>query len=356
MHVDLDAFYCSVEEQSNRSLRGRPFAVGGRPDQRGVVASCSYPARSAGVHSAMPMRQAIALCPQLVVVPVRRAEYRAASQSVMAILHSISPLLEQLSIDEAFLDVSDLIDADNSARGVARQVQRRIWRELRLSSSVGVASNKMVAKIANDQGKAAAQSGRTPGALCIVPAGEEATFLAPLPVGALWGVGPRMVEQLASLSLHTIGELAKYSRTELMKRFGVHGYNMARHARGLDSREVTTVRETKSISCETTFEHDVQSWNILRQALEEQAAQVVGQLQRQRLQATTIKIKLRWSDFTTLSRQMTLPYPTDENTSITNSALQLLREIRPEQQSVRLLGVGLSGLRDFRQLSLWNTI
>jgi DNA polymerase-4 len=357
IHVDLDAFYCAVEERRDPALRGRPFAVGGQPQQRGVVASCSYPARQAGVHSALPMRRALALCPQLIVVPVRHAEYRAASQRVMSILRSVSPLLEQLSIDEAFLDVSDLMrqgDATGAARKLARQVQRRIWRELGLSSSVGVATNKMVAKIANDEGKAAAPAGRSPGALCVVPPGAEAAFLAPLPVSALWGVGPRMTEQLEALGLRTIGELAEYSSEELIRRFGRHGYHLARHARGLDTRPVITSRETKSISCETTFEHDVQSWNVLRQTLEEQAAQVARQLQRQNLQATTIKIKLRWPDFTSLSRQLTLPHPTDESTLIGHSALQLLRQTWRAQQAVRLLGVGASGLCAYRQLSLWD--
>jgi DNA polymerase-4 len=212
IHVDLDAFYCSIEEQRDATLRGKPFAVGGQPDERGVVASCSYAARQFGVRSAMPMARARALCPQLVIVPTRHSVYRAASVQVMERLRSVTPLVEQLSIDEAFLDVTDVL-RDGApllarqqpethaapvidtrifdARVLAERLQGCIKDELGLSCSVGVASNKMVAKIATDYGKAAVQTGQSPGAICVVPPGDEAAFLAPLPVGALWGVGPK---------------------------------------------------------------------------------------------------------------------------------------------------------------------
>jgi DNA polymerase-4 len=219
IHVDLDAFYCAIEEQRDPALCGKPFAVGGQPGERGVVASCSYTARQFGVRSAMSMARARALCPQLLVVPSRHSAYRAASVAVMERLRSVTPLVEQLSIDEAFLDVTALVaasqaslthqthvaQAPHAGRVLAEQVQQSIRRELGLSCSVGVASNKMVAKIATDYGKAAMKTGQSPAAISVVPAGDEAAFLAPLPVGALWGVGPKTEAQLATLGIATIG-------------------------------------------------------------------------------------------------------------------------------------------------------
>jgi DNA polymerase-4 len=363
IHVDLDAFYCAIEEQRDPALRGKPFAVGGQPGERGVVASCSYAARQVGVRSAMAMARARALCPQLLIVPTRHSDYRAASIQVMDRLRLITPLVEQLSIDEAFLDVTDLVTASQTShpahvaqagRVLADQVQQSIRRELGLSCSIGVASNKMVAKIATDCGKAAVNTGQSPGAICVVPPGEEAAFLAPLPVGALWGVGPKTGAQLANLRITTIGQIAQRSPRDLIQRFGSHGYDLWLHACGVDKREIVTTRESKSISSETTFVQDVEEWDELHDVLQEQAAEVAGHLQRQQLQATTVKIKLRWSDFTTPTRQVTLPHPTDQQDAIEEVATQLLRQLWQDQQPVRLLGVGVSGLSPVRQLSLWN--
>ncbi len=220
LHLDLDAFFCAVEENLDPSLRGQAFAVGGQPDQRGVVASCSYAARVYGVRSAMPMAQAVRLCPNLIIRPNRRGVYGDVSRSVMAILHDLTPLVEQLSIDEAFLDVSLLPDP---AELLARRLQERINTELHLPCSLGVASNKLVAKIANTVGKARARSSIPPNAITIVPPGDEAAFLAPLPASELWGVGPKTAEQLARLDIHTIGDLARWPETDLIRRFGQHG-------------------------------------------------------------------------------------------------------------------------------------
>jgi DNA polymerase-4 len=372
IHVDLDAFYCAIEEQRDPSLRGKPFAVGGQPGERGVVASCSYAARQFGVRSALSMARARALCPQLLIVPSRHSAYRAASAQVMERLRAVTPLVEQLSIDEAFLDVTALISPgqssghpsgtasgshrDHSARGLAEHLQHTIKHELGLSCSVGVASNKMVAKIATDYGKAAVKTGQSPGAICVVPAGGEAAFLAPLPVSALWGVGPKTEAQLAGMGISTIGQIAQSSPRELMQRFGSHGYELWLHAGGIDKREIVTERESKSISSETTFVHDVGDWDELHQVLQEQAAEVADHLQRQHLQATTVKIKLRWSDFTTPTRQITLPQPTDQQPIIQDGATQLLRQLWQDQQPVRLLGVGVSGLSPIRQLTLWEAV
>jgi DNA polymerase-4 len=350
IHLDLDAFFCAVEELRDPTLRGKAFAVGGRPEERGVVASCSYRARQYGIHSAMPMSQAVRLCPGLLITPARHAAYRAVSQQVMARLHKLTPLVEQLSIDEAFLDVSAV---EEEAEALTRQLQRTINEELHLPCSLGVATNKLVAKIANNVGKAAAISGQSPNAITVVPAGHEATFLAPLPVEMLWGVGPKTAERLAALGIHTIGDLARWPEADLVHRFGKNGADLAQHARGLDPRPVITQRETKSISSETTFVRDVVDGATLRHVLATQGEEVARSLRRKRLYGATVKLKIRWSDFTTITRQRTLPQPSDDPAQIQAAALALFGQLW-QGQPVRLIGVGVSGLTSgLRQLGLW---
>ena len=361
VHVDLDAFYCAIEEKRDPELRGQPFAVGGRPDQRGVVASCSYPARELGVRSAMSMSRALSLCPNLIIVPSRHEVYRAASQEVMTLLRGVTPRLEQLSIDEAFLDGTPLIDhtadpCDPTARtgpALARHLQKRIYRELGLSCSIGVATNKLVAKIATDHGKATSTRFPSPRAICVVPPGEEAAFLAPLHVAALWGVGPKTGAALAELGLTTIGDVANWPQADLIRRFGQNGYALSQHARGLDKREIVTVREAKSISSETTFVRDVEEWDILQETLTSLVTDVAETLQRRYLQGTTVKLKLRWADFSTPTRQVTMPYPTANESIIRALAAQLFSQLWREGDAVRLMGVGVSGLQLRQQLTLW---
>lgn len=351
MHLDLDAFFCAVEELRDPTLRGKPFAVGGRPEERGVVASCSYPARQRGVHSAMPMSQAVRLYPGLLIVPARHKAYGAMSQRVMAQLRELTPLVEQLSIDEAFLDVSELPE---DGATLARRLQASINQTLQVPCSLGVASNKLVAKIANTIGKAAAKGGAPPNAITVAPAGQEAEFLAPLPCAELWGVGPKTAERLAALGLHTIGDLARWPEADLVRRFGKNGHDLAQHARGIDQRPVITQRETKSISQETTFVRDVYDGAELRRTLQGQAEGVSRTLKRKRLTGTTVKLKLRWADFTTVTRQTTLNQATDDAGQILSAANQLFEKIW-QGQPVRLLGVGVAGLgTELRQLTLWD--
>jgi len=350
IHLDLDAFFCAVEELHNPALRGKAFAVGGRPESRGVVASCSYPARRLGVHSAMPMGQALRLCPGLIIVPARHRAYSATSRRVMAILHEMTPLVEQISIDEAFLDVTDRAE---KAVELARRLQASIRRELDLPCSLGVATNKLVAKIANNVGKAAARGDGPPNALQVVTPGAEADFLAPLPADALWGVGPKTAKDLAALGIHTIGDITRWPEADLVKRFGKHGLDLARHARGIDDRPVSTEHERKSISQETTFARDVVDSDVLRATLREQAAEVARTLQRSQLLGATVKLKLRAQDFTTLTRQTTLSHPTDDAQVIESAVLELLDKAW-DRLAVRLVGVGVTGLSDARQLSLWD--
>lgn len=358
LHLDLDAFFCAVEEIENPSLCGKPFAVGGKPNERGVVASCSYAARKMGVRSAMPMSRAVRLCPGLIIVPGRHRLYSEVSKKVMDILHEQSGLVEQISIDEAFLDISDVRD---DPERFARRLQARIRDELHLPCSIGIASNKLVAKIATEVGKALALEqikargvAEPPNAVTVVPYGEEAAFLAPLPAEMLWGVGPKTAQRLSELGIHTIGDIAKWPESELARLFGENGRDLARHAKGVDNRPIVTERETKSVSQETTFAVDVANEKALEKTLREQSAEVARQLRREHLAGRTIRLKIRWPDFTTLTRQITLPTPTDLEDEIAATALRLMRQVRRPNQPVRLIGVSVSGLgAPIRQLSLW---
>ena len=353
LHLDLDAFFCAVEENQNPELRGKAFAVGGKPSERGVVASCSYAARVFGVRSAMPMSRALRLCPGLIIVPSRHGMYSEVSKQVMKRLRELTALVEQISIDEAFLDISDLSE---SPQRIARGLQAGIRDELHLPSSIGIAPNKLVAKIATEVGKKAAKGGSPPFALTIVPSGSEAEFLSPLPADMLWGVGPKTYARLSELGIHTIGDIARWPEEQLVRMFGENGREMAKHARGQDERLVVTEREVKSVSQEVTFSRDVRDDESLEKTLTKLSAQVGRRLRKNELAGTTVKLKIRWPDFTTLTRQVTLPGTTNNDAEIAETALGLLRKVRKSGQAVRLIGVGVSGLGEpMRQLELWGT-
>lgn len=355
IHLDLDAFFCSVEELRNPELQGKPFAVGGRPDQRGVVSSCSYAARQYGIHSAMPMARAVKLCPDLIVVSSQYTSYTVASRQVMSRLRVITPLVEQISIDEAFLDVTENPD---DPQDTALRIQAQIREELNLPCSLGVATNKLVAKIASDVGKyRARQAGITgaPNAITVVLPGQEADFLAPLPVEMLWGVGPKTAESLAQLEVYTIGDLAVLTSEKLRGLFGKHGDDLARRSRGIDDRAVETEHQAKSISQETTFAQDISDRKVLLNTLKHLAEKVAQRVQKHGVLYTTVKIKLRWPDFTTLTRQTTMNQPANDVGLIYQLGETLfLREWKPGK-SVRLLGIGVSGFQEGpRQLGLWD--
>jgi len=351
LHLDLDAFFCAVEELRDPSLRGKAFAVGGKPDQRGVVASCSYAARQFGVRSAMPMARALKLCPELTIISHHHGNYGELSDRVMERLNNLSPLVEQISIDEAFVDISDIRDP---AEVTARTIQNRIQAELGLPCSVGVASNKLVAKIATEVGKHSARGAGPPNAVTIVPAGKEAEFLAPLPVEMLWGVGPKTAASLSELGIKTIGDLAAWDEKDLVARFGEHGREMSRHAKGISVSPIIIEHEVKSISQETTFSRDVRDDKVLESTLKELSAQVGRRLRRSDLTGKTVKLKIRWPDFTTLTRQATLSSPTDQDDEIALTVITLMKGVRSPGKPVRLIGVGVSGLTtEARQLELW---
>lgn len=360
LHIDLDAFFCAVEETRDPELRGKAFAVGGRPEERGVVASCSYAARRMGVRSAMPMAKAIRLSPGLIIIPSQHRRYSEVSRQVMARLHDLTPLVEQISIDEAFLDISDI---HNSPESIARALQGRIHEELQLPCSIGIASNKLVAKLATEVGKSLALREikaqgevKPPNAITVVPFGEEAAFLAPLPAEMLWGVGPKTSARLTELGIHTIGDIAKWPEDQMIRLFGENGRDLARHSRGIDDRPITTEHETKSVSQEITFSRDVRDDAVLQKTIREMSAEVGKQLRKSSLAGKTIKLKIRWPDFTTLTRQTTLDNPTDQDDEIERTALALMKSVRKPNQAVRLIGVGVTGLgQPIRQLGLWDT-
>ncbi|HET9910658.1 MAG TPA: DNA polymerase IV, partial [Anaerolineales bacterium] len=322
--------------------------------------SCSYAARRMGVRSAMPMGRALRLCPGLLIVPSRHSLYSEVSEQVMQRFRDLTPLVEQISIDEAFLDLSDI---QESPEGIARKLQSRINDELQLPCSIGIASNKLLAKIATEVGKSLALREikakgeiKPPNALTIVPFGEETTFMAPLPADMLWGVGPKTSARLTELGIHTIGDIAKWPESELIRMFGENGRDLAKHSKGIDDRPIVTEHETKSISQEITYSRDVRDDKVLETTLHEMSVEVAAQLRRNNLAGRTIKLKLRWPDFTTLTRQTTLNSPTDQESEIERVALDLMRAVRKSNQAVRLIGVGVTGLgQPIRQLGLWDS-
>lgn len=344
MHADLDAFFCSVEELHDRTLHGKPFVVGGSPQGRGVVSSASYAARAFGIRSAMPTAQALRLCPSLVIVSGHHRDYGSHSHKVMTILRDYSCAFQQVSIDEAFLDVSGMIDAPDA---IAREIQQRVRDEEQLPVSLGVASNKLVAKLASGRAK--------PNGVLVVPAGEESSFVAPMPVEELWGVGKVTAARLKALGITTIGALASADPERLRSIFGRHAEQMIERARGIDTSPVAEVSVTGSISSERTFATDIKDRDQLHAALLAMCDEVAFRLRAEGYYASTVQLKLRWTDFTTITRQTSLPSGTQLSDEMFAAIEQLwLKAWRP-WQPVRLLGVGVSDLsRTAEQLTLFD--
>jgi DNA polymerase IV len=345
LHVDLDAFFAAVEQRDRPELRGRPVIVGGGgPNDRGVVSAASYEARRYGVRSAMPLRTAAALCPEGIFLPVNGQLYAAVSRQVMAILRRFTPLIEQVSIDEAFIDVSGTDGLFGTGEEVARQIKDAIRDETGLTASVGVASNRLVAKIASDL--------RKPDGLVVVPRGDEAAFLAVLPIERLWGVGPSTRRALADYGVRTIGDLAALPDDLLRRRFGRHGPELAARARGIGETEVGGHEPAKSVSQEHTFDVDTADWEVVERTLLALSEGVAGRLRADGLRCATVTVKIRDSDFATITRQRRLADPTDATEVIWQTAVGLTRR-EVHGMRVRLLGVGASGLSDRQQLLLF---
>ena len=338
LHADFDAFYASVEMLDNPRLRRKPLAVGGSPKTRGVVASASYEARAFGVRSAMPMRTAMQRCRPLIRVSPRFSRYREVSRRVMAIFADLTPLVEPLSLDEAYLDVSHLTDSGQNAESIARNLKRRVQAELGLTISVGVGASKSVAKIASDLEK--------PDGLTVVPRGGEADFLAPLPVGALPGVGPKTRERLNAEGVKTVGDLAAKPVEWATSRFGRNGDYMRRLAIGQDDRPVQTDRDAKSISSETTLLRDTGDPEALGELANRLSNDVSRSLERRELWGRTVKVKMRLSDFTTFTRQTTMPEPVQSASEIAAAASALIRAETAPGRLFRLVGVGVSGFEE----------
>ena len=334
IHADLDAFYAAVEQLDNPELAGKPVLVGGRPETRGVVATASYEARQFGVHSAMPMRTAVHRCPQGIIVPPRFTRYREMSRKVMDIFRELTSLVEPLSLDEAYLDITEVVESGQKPLAVALDLKARVAEETGLKVSVGVGTCKSVTKIGSDLDK--------PDGLVVVQPGDEAEFLAPLPVNKLWGIGPKTAERLHREGVETIGQLAEKPLDWFARVFGKRANDIRDKSLGQDTEPVHTERAAKSLSSETTFASDIGDEDELRAVVERKAVDVAHQLQRKELRGRTVTVKLRLADFTTFTRQSTLPYQTNAEEPIKEKAWALLSAELEPGRTFRLLGVGVT--------------
>jgi DNA polymerase-4 len=345
LHVDMDAFYASVEERDRPELVGKPVIVGGTPQGRGVVAAANYVVRKFGVHSAMPSATAFRLCPQAIVISPRIGYYAEVSAQIREILDRYTPLIEPLSLDEAFLDVTGSESLFGPAIEIARRIKTEIRQQLRLVASVGVATNKFLAKIASDLKK--------PDALVFVAPDQIQAFLDPLPVGRLWGVGKVAGTLFENLGIRTIGQVRQMPVDVLTQKFGKQGEHLWQLAHGIDDRQVIPDRDAKSISHETTFPVDVHDSEVLRAWLLELAEQVGSRLRRNRLRGRTVHLKLRYGNFRTITRAQTLELPTDITHEIWKTVAKLFDTVAPNRQfGIRLIGVGISGFEKPKEKQL----
>jgi DNA polymerase-4 len=336
VHVDMDAFYASVEQRDAPTLRDKPIAVGGRPEARGVVAAASYEARAFGVRSAMAMARAVRLCPSLVIVPPDFARYRAASQAVFAIFRDVTPIVEPLSLDEAYLDVTENAWQEPLATTVARRLKDRIKSETGLTASAGVAPNKFLAKIASGWKK--------PDGLTVVAPERVEAFLRQLPVDALWGVGPVTARKLRARGIERLVDVRAMDPVALHATVGSLADWLRQLAYGIDDRPVVTDRVSKSSGAERTYAEDLTDLDRMREAIAGLADQVSRWLSRKALYARTVTIKVRYADFTTITRSHSAP-ATQDRTAIAARAVQLLDRTDAHRRPVRLLGVSVHNLQ-----------
>jgi len=346
VHVDMDAFFASVEVLDNPELRGKPVIVGGSVS-RGVVSAASYEARVFGVHSAMPMSQALRQCPRAVVLPGRMERYADVSAKIMTILGRHTPLLEQVSVDEAYLDLTNWLPEGVTPEQAAIEIRAEVREQTGLSCSIGVATGKAIAKMASDLKK--------PGGLVVVPPGEEAVFLAPLPIGRLRGVGDTTERKLRDLGIQTIGELANFPASLLQQFFGAAGHDLYALAHGIDDSPVVPERQAKSLGRETTFPTDIADRRILERTLLELADEVAERLRRHEMLASGVTLKLRYDNFTTLTRATTFTDPVDVADPLFRAACALLQKVNPTRP-IRLIGVTAGPLMPAsdRQLNLFD--
>ncbi len=346
MHIDLDAFFVSVEQVLNPELRGKPVVVGGRPDRRGVVAAASYEARGFGLHAGMPLTTAYRLCPQAVFIEGGFPRYRDASQRFMAILADFSPYLEPVGLDEAYLDATGFESIYGSIHRMAVDIKQRVKNELGLCASIGIAGCKVVAKVASELSK--------PDGLLEVARGDERSFLAPLPIAKLPGIGRKAELILRGLGINTIGELSVMPLSALKSYFGASGELLHRSANGIDDRKVEPPGAAKSISRETTFGKDTRDHSLLKATLRYLSERVGSELRQRGKQVRCVTLKLRYADFTTITRSHTLSQASHTDQTIFDTGTKLLKkELTQEKQPVRLIGIGVSNLIEpGRQLAL----
>jgi DNA polymerase-4 len=347
LHIDMDAFYASVEEHDNPALKGKPLIVGGTGG-RGVVAAASYAVRRFGVRSAMPMREALRRCPEAIVVHPRMARYQEVSERVFAIFREFTPLVEGLSLDEAFLDVTASRQLLGAPEAIGAEIRRRIAGQTGLTASVGIAPNKLLAKIASDLNK--------PDGMCHIDAGNLREILDPLPIHKLFGVGSKTLPTVLAAGIRTFGDARAASDEVLWRAFGKHGHAMRDRASGLDDRPVEPDREEKSISAEETFDTDIRAATELRTQLVHLADRTASRLRAQKLLAGRVSVKIRRGDFTTYTRQRSLKPPTQDTAILSAAAEALLRAWLASQPraAVRLLGVGVSDLQSSSQSDLFS--
>lgn len=339
LHVDMDAFFAAVEQRDHPEYAGKPVIVGSDPKEgkgRGIVSTCSYEARKYGVHSAQPISRAWKLCPHGIYVLPDMEKYARVSDQMMGIFSEFTDLIEQVSIDEAFLDVTGSEQLYGSGTEIALRIKDRIRRELKLTASVGVAGNKFVAKVASDLKK--------PDGLVVVPPGHEREFLAPLPVARLWGVGPKTEAVLRKTGIERIGQIAELPHGDLIMRLGKNGAHLWQLAHGIDDRPVVTGHEVKSIGHEFTFEQDTGDRELLKSTLLSLAEKVSVRLRAHHARARTITVKYREADFSTYTRRVTLEEPVDTAEKIFPAALSLLNSLLRPGILVRLIGVSGSNL------------
>jgi DNA polymerase-4 len=338
LHIDMDAFYASVEQRDRPELRGLPVAVGGSPEQRGVVAAASYEARAFGVRSAMPMARAVRLCPALVIVRPDFARYRAASQTVFAIFRSVTSLVEPLSLDEAYLDVTENVWGETLGQTVARRIKGEIKAATGLTASAGVAPNKFLAKIASGWKK--------PDGLTVIAPERVEQFLHRLPVDALWGVGPVTATRLRERGIARLVDVRTASASALQEAVGSHADWLRRLAEGIDDRPVEPNQPAKSSGTENTFSQDLTDILEIRKEIDEMARDGAAWLERKHLFCRTVTIKVRYSDFTTITRSHSSERPTRDPDDIASRAISLLDRTEAGQRPVRLLGVSMHNLVD----------
>ena len=336
LHCDMDCFYAAVHMRDDPALRGKPVVIGGSPSGRGVIAAASYEARRFGIHSAMPSAQALRRCPHVVFIRPEFPRYREESQAIFAIFREFTPIVQPASLDEAYLDVSDHLEIHDSATAVAREIRRRVRQDRNLTVSVGVAPNRLVAKIASDFDK--------PDGLTVVKPHRVQAFLDPLPVRRVHGVGPATEKALHELGVKTIADLRGLELEVLSRRFGRHGQGLYNYSRGIDRRPVRTDRERKSLGHERTYARDIVSLEEMDAQLVDLSERVAAGLERREISARTITVKVRYPDFTTLTRSRSLERPTASAELIAAITRELLRSTDAEIRNVRLLGVTGSAL------------